>query len=69
MYRICPTYTLHVHHELREYLHCSSKTNLMLDLFSRGNLLLQTLEGQADKGKTRASLSSRRQLPLKSSND
>ena len=33
------------------------------------NLLLQTLEGQADKGKTRASLSSRRQLPLKSSND
>ena len=33
------------------------------------NSLLQTLERQADKVKTRASLSSRRQLPLKSSND
>lgn len=42
MYRICLTYTLHVHHvhELREYLHCSSKTNLMLDLFSRGKLII-----------------------------
>lgn len=42
MYRICLTYTLHVHHvhELREYLHCSSKTNLMLDLFCRGKLII-----------------------------
>ena len=42
MYRICLTYTLHVHHvhELREYLHCSSKTNLILDLFSRGKLII-----------------------------
>ena len=43
MYRICLTYTLHVHHvhELcREYLHCSSETNLMLDLFSRGKLII-----------------------------
>lgn len=42
MYRICLTYTLHVHHvhELREYLHCSSKTSLMLDLISRGKLII-----------------------------
>ena len=42
MYRICLTYTLHVHHvhEFREYLHCSSKANLMLDLFSRGKLII-----------------------------
>ena len=47
MYRICPTYTLHVHHvhELREYLHCSSKTNLMLDLFSRGKLIIADFRG------------------------
>lgn len=42
MYRICVTYTLNVHYvnELREYLHCSSKTNLMLDPFSRGKLII-----------------------------
>ena len=42
MYRICLIYTLHVHHvhELRECLHCNSKTNLMLDLFSRGKVII-----------------------------
>lgn len=47
MHRIWLTYTLHVHHvhELREYLHCSSKTNLMLDLFSRGKLIIADFRG------------------------